>query len=242
VSGQTAEIRVGGRSARDLARLALETLGCRIGIGLGADSIEIEVRGSLATWVLRGAAMSAQQFENFVREICPLDRNRALRSESDPESVREGKPEITGPEAANADGPSPEFRIVPGRNSYYAVEVAVDPSDFASGRARENLPANRFYGSWMWGMCAVEGLSSTYRLPQKVWEQLSRAAVDRSGRLYYRLITTSAPDATWSNAESSVPDEDFRQAPAIDLWARPDRIVFGPDVREEEVLWRGAGT
>ena len=242
VSGQTAEIRVAGRSARDLARLALETLGCRIGIGLGANSIEIDVRGSLATWVLPGAAMSAQQFDSFVSDICPVNRDRLSRSGFGADSVAETKPEITGPETANALGPAPEFRIVPGRNSYYAVEVAVDPSDFAAGRARESLPMTRFYGSWVTGMCAVEGLSSTYRLPHDVWKQLSWAALDRGGRLYYRLITTAGPDAAWSSAESSVPDADFRRAPAIDIWARPDRFVFGPDLRAEEALWRGAGS
>ena len=71
VSGQTAQIQVTGRTARDLAGLALETLGCQIGIGLGSNSIEIDVRGSLATWVLPGAAMTIEQFDEFVGEDCP---------------------------------------------------------------------------------------------------------------------------------------------------------------------------
>ena len=244
VSGQTAEIRVAGRTARDLARLALETLGCQIGIGLGANSIEIDVRGSLATWVLPGAAMSAQQFEDFVGETCPIDRNRMAGGRSrtlmgkNMERMSTQKPAITGPETANAAGPSPEFLIVPGRNSYYAVEVAVDPADLTGSGARQNLSATRFYGSWLDGMCPIEGVSTTYSLPQSVWEKMARAALEHRGRLYYRLITTSAPDPTWPNAESSLTDDDFRQAPGIDIWSRPERLVLGSDMRAEEVLWR----
>jgi hypothetical protein len=62
--------------------------------------------------------------------------------------------------------------------------------------------------------------------------------LEHRGRLYDRLITTSAPELTWSNAESSVPDDDFRQAPGIDLWSRRERLVFGSDLRAEEALWR----
>lgn len=154
------------------------------------------------------------------------------------ETASAQKPAITGPETANAAGPSPEFRIVPGRNSYFAVEVAIDPADLAGSGARQNLSATRFYGSWLDEMRHIEGVSTTYSLPQSVWEQLSRAALAHSGRLYYRLITTSAPDPTWPNAESSLPDDDFRQAPGIDLWSRPERLIFGSDVRPEEALWR----
>jgi len=87
-------------------------------------------------------------------------------------------------------------------------------------------------------MRLIEGVSTTYSLPQLVWEQLARAALEHREHLYYRLITTSAPEPTWPNAESSLPDDDFRQAPGIDLWSRPERLVFGSDLRAEEALWR----
>ena len=236
VSGQTAEIRVAGRTPRDLVRFTLQTLGCGIGVGLGANSIEIDV-GSPGTWVLPGSAMSAEQFEDFVSEICPGNRSRNRIDRVVRHSTPQ-KPEITGPETANAAGPAPEFRVVPGRNSYYAVEVAVDPSDFAGSGPRENLLATRFYGSYMEGLKTVEGLSSIYILPQEVWNRLARAALDHRGRLYYRVITTAAPERTWPGVESSLPDDDWRQAPGIDVWLRPDRIFSATDGRNDDVLWR----
>ncbi|MGH8480212.1 MAG: S8 family serine peptidase [Gammaproteobacteria bacterium] len=259
VSGQGAEIRASGRTARDLARLALETLGCQIGIGLGANSIDIDVRGSLATWVLSGAAMTAGQFEQFVNDTC-AGVDRSDRSASDggfgarcggssgttPASDRteasgrgavDEKPEITGPETANIAGPAPEFRVSPGRNSYYAVEVAVNPSYLDGRRGRDDLPPTEFYGSWEDGLQHVEGLSTTYILPQRVWEQIGPAAL-RGGRLYYRVITTSAPDPAWPDMQSSLPDGEFSTAPGVDVWLRPGRNPLGPNLRPEEVLWR----
>jgi hypothetical protein len=148
------------------------------------------------------------------------------------------KPEITGPETANTAGPAPEFRIAPGRNSYFAVEVAVDPSDLDGSRRRGDLPATRFYGSWSEGLQAAEGASTTYTLPQGVWQQIGPAALERGGRLYYRLITASAPDQTWPDMETSLPDGEPRRAPGVDVWFRPDRVALGAQVRPEEALWR----
>ncbi len=253
VSGQTAHVRVPGRLARDLARIALGTLGCQIGIGLGPNSsIEIDVRGSLATWVLPGSAWTADQWEEFIAGICPMDRSRSAGRRAGGRSdvsgavdpltghVVDPKPEIAGPETANTAGPAPEFRIVPGRNSYFAVAVAVDPSDLDGSRDREDLPITRFYGSWLEGLQAVEGASTTYTLPQDVWQQIGPAALERSGRLYYRLITTSAPEPTWPDMAVSLPDGESQRAPGIDLWFRPDRFALGARVRPEEALWRNA--
>jgi hypothetical protein len=78
------------------------------------------------------------------------------------------------------------------------ISAVIDPSDLDGSRGREDLPLSRFYGSWMDGIKAAEGLFTTYTLPQRVWEQIGPAATENGGRLYYRLITTSAPDPTIS--------------------------------------------
>lgn len=166
-----------------------------------------------------------------------IDRSKFARRVLPP-SLPTQRPAITGPETANAAGLAPVFHVEPGRNSYYCIEVAVDPADFARSDARESLSPSRFYGSWVDGMKMAEGLSTTYVLPQEVWKRLSRTALAHGGRLYYRLITASESDRTWPDAESSLPDDDYRQAPGIDVWMRPERIsrIGG---RDEEVLWRG---
>jgi len=103
--------------------------------------------------------MTADQFDELVGEVCPMDRlsSGRARGRSDRDDLSMGRtavevPEITGPETANTAGPAPESRIVPRRNRYYAVEVAIDPSEFDGTRDRDNLSPARLYGSWRDGM------------------------------------------------------------------------------------------
>jgi subtilisin family serine protease len=252
VSGQTVEIKVAGRTPRDLAQFALQKLGCDIGIGLGATTIEIDVRG-FSTWVLPGAPMSHEDFESFVGQTCPIERSQVrssrysrdttLMASGDPrDAIVAQKPAITGPETADAAGEPPAFRIEPGRNSYYAVEVAIDPAYLDGRGAREGLPEDEFYGSWMVGLLPVEGASSVYALPLEVWRPIAAKALHHKGRLYYRLVTTSTPDpSSWANIESSLPDEDAMRAPGIDIWQRTGVRVVDPKLRPEEAFWRTSG-
>ena len=55
-----------------LARLALQTLGCEIGLGLGPHSLHLDMRGSLATWTYPGAAMPEVAFDVWALTECDL--------------------------------------------------------------------------------------------------------------------------------------------------------------------------
>jgi hypothetical protein len=52
-----------GLTSKDFAKIAIETLGCKIGIGLGSNFIHIDTRGSLGTWVYNGAEMDDPKFK-----------------------------------------------------------------------------------------------------------------------------------------------------------------------------------
>jgi hypothetical protein len=165
-------------------------------------------------------------------EISSADRSRTSRG------APTGGPTITGPETANTAGAAPEFRITTPTHRYFAVEVAVDRTVLDGRREREHLPASDFYASWMDGTLRAESAVTAYTLPAKVWEAIGPAALQRGGRLYYRVITTSVPDAGWPGLQTSLPDEQFAEAPGIDVWHRPGRDVVGGETRPEEVLWR----
>lgn len=70
LSGEAAEIYSNTLAPLELAEIALQQIGCEIGIGLGSDYIGIDVRGSLAIWVEPGSDLSVSEFQAWVDQIC----------------------------------------------------------------------------------------------------------------------------------------------------------------------------
>src|SRR6185503_20795532 len=104
-------------------RMALEVFGCNIGIGLGRNSVHVDLRGTRASWVYEGAAMNESGFDTWVQETCADLGERMIRRIELPERLA---PAITGPETYQVSDTPPSFYVDSGGNRYYAVEVASD--------------------------------------------------------------------------------------------------------------------
>jgi len=70
ISGQAADIWSPTRSSLDLARHVIEAMGCNIGLGLGRNTLHVDVRGTLATWTYPGAPLSERAFDFWVGMLC----------------------------------------------------------------------------------------------------------------------------------------------------------------------------
>ncbi len=70
ISGQAADIWSPTRSSLDLARHVIEAMGCNIGLGLGRNTLHVDVRGTLATWTYPGAPLSERAFDFWVAMLC----------------------------------------------------------------------------------------------------------------------------------------------------------------------------
>lgn len=70
LEGQAADVWSDEHVPLDLARLALQTLGCEIGLGLGPRSLHVDVRGELTTWTYPGAAMPNAAFDAWALAQC----------------------------------------------------------------------------------------------------------------------------------------------------------------------------
>jgi subtilisin family serine protease len=124
------------------------------------------------------------------------------------------RPAIVGPDRWSPHAEPPTFSVVPGRNRWFAVEVAtsadlLDRHDHGAERT-----AQTFFGSWSDGLLPADS-STTYTLPGAAWKQLlaglARAAEE--ARLYYRVVTASAVDPSWPGYETSTDDGDAANAP-----------------------------
>lgn len=70
IAGQAADIWSPTKSSVFLARQVVAAMGCRVGIGLGRNSVHVDVRGHLATWTYPGAPLSELAFDLWVRMLC----------------------------------------------------------------------------------------------------------------------------------------------------------------------------
>ncbi len=120
--------------------------------------------------------------------------------------------------AIAAGGSPPTFEIRSGRSGYYTIEVAIDKALFdesAGGRTSTN-----FFSSWYGGasdadrvvapqryLRSVTGRTSTYTLPQAVWDRLNQGSA-----LYFRVITE---DDELKDSRYSVADPEWQQAPYL---------------------------
>ena len=69
-SGQAADVWSASATTLEMARAAVEAMGCAIGIGLGENTIHVDVRGYLETWTYPGAPIGSQDFSRWVRTLC----------------------------------------------------------------------------------------------------------------------------------------------------------------------------
>jgi len=221
ITGRAADISASAKRPLDLARIALEELGCDIGIGLGRNSIHVDLRGQLTSWRYEGAELSENEFDQWVRDTCrQLGQRRSERAEYSERVV----PNIMGPVIYAADDEAPTFYIELGPNSYYAVEVATHADLLNSQYEAERNPKN-FYGSRdEEGFREARGVTTTYTLPKKVWERLRNEK-----RLYYRIATSATSTPERSNILYSTPDQQAADAPWIEL-------IGGRQEREESAF------
>jgi metacaspase-1 len=70
VAGRAVEIYSNTLTPLELAEIALDVIGCDIGIGLGPDYIGVDLRGTAATWVEPGADQTGSEFRAWVDQIC----------------------------------------------------------------------------------------------------------------------------------------------------------------------------
>ena len=69
-SGEAADIWSETKSTIDLARAAIQAMGCGIGLGLGENTIHVDVRGYLSTWTYPGAPLSRRTFDAWILNLC----------------------------------------------------------------------------------------------------------------------------------------------------------------------------
>ena len=69
-AGQAADVWSPTRSSLEIAHAALQAMGCGVGLGLGRNTVHVDVRGYLTTWTYPGAPVSATVFDHWVRQLC----------------------------------------------------------------------------------------------------------------------------------------------------------------------------
>jgi metacaspase-1 len=88
ISGEAVEIYSNTLSPLELAEIALQVMGCDIGLGLGPDYIGVDVRGTSATWVEPGAGLNGSDFQSWVDQTCqernasPIHQKRQVMAKS----------------------------------------------------------------------------------------------------------------------------------------------------------------
>lgn len=73
VSGQAVDIKIPGMSGMDIAKLAIDVCGCRIGVGIGGSYAHIDVRGRWDKWTYFSGDANKKaraQIERYHRAIC----------------------------------------------------------------------------------------------------------------------------------------------------------------------------
>lgn len=148
------------------------------------------------------------QHESPVLKRLELQERTSTRSAA--EKIRRGEevPFIAGPQLYSRISEPPTFTIMPGRHSYWAVEIATDPQLFDDERDALDRNSANYFTSLDYGMEYCERNRGTYMLPAEKWMGLRRSA-----RLYYRLITF--PSASLSRPEANY--SPFQERHVIEL-------------------------
>jgi subtilisin family serine protease len=119
-----------------------------------------------------------------------------------------GHPTIVGPTQYSRNAASPAFQVDVRPHFYYAVEVATQPTLFASSAAPQRSSASYFA---TWTRAPSFFAEPTYRLPDDVWQALKGA-----GALFYRVWANDA-GGRWQNPVPSATNES--PLPSIQLTA-----------------------
>lgn len=69
-AGQAADVWAPDHSPVQLARMALLTMGCDVGLGLGLHTLHIDIRGELTTWTYDGAPLREPAFDAWALTQC----------------------------------------------------------------------------------------------------------------------------------------------------------------------------
>ena len=80
-SGQAADVHSQTATSLEIAHAAIQTMGCGIGLGLGRNTVHIDVRGYLSTWTYPGAPLSESVFERWILALCGGSAPQAPRLE-----------------------------------------------------------------------------------------------------------------------------------------------------------------
>jgi len=70
MSGFAADLWSPAMTPIELAEMALDVVGCKVGIGLGRTFIHLDMRGKLASWAVDDAALTEEEFDRFVWYKC----------------------------------------------------------------------------------------------------------------------------------------------------------------------------
>jgi hypothetical protein len=115
---------------------------------------------------------------------------------------------VSGPASMSRSDPAPTFQVNPGPNSYFVFEITSDASLFDTGNASSRRNDQNFYGSWQ---DSAHFSGTQYTLPEAKW-----ALLKSSDTLYYRIGSTAMSEG-WSNYMVSTPDQQYDNAPSIQL-------------------------
>jgi hypothetical protein len=130
------------------------------------------------------------------------------------DSAAEGVISIAGPSAFPNDTTPITFAVSVPPGSFYAVEVATDPSLFNNAVSGSRRDDDNFYATWR-VTPFLQGRS--YTMPANAWNRLRRNA----SRLFYRLWVTASSNS-WVGQQVTVLDSVTTIAPAVTLTASPD--------------------
>lgn len=72
VAGQAADVWSGAKTPLQVAEVVLATMGCRVGLGLGANTLHVDLRGYLSSWTYPGAAVAEADFDAWVQQQCGI--------------------------------------------------------------------------------------------------------------------------------------------------------------------------
>ena len=69
-TGQAADVWSPTESSLHIAMAAVQAVGCGVGLGLGRNTVHVDVRGYLKTWTYPGAPLSSAAFHSWILGLC----------------------------------------------------------------------------------------------------------------------------------------------------------------------------
>lgn len=227
VAGLAARISSNRAQPLRLAELALQHIGGGVSLGLGAQTLALDMRPDPVVWVEPGAAMGADEFEAFVAE------------HGGTRGPRDGLPVMgaEGPESVNVGDPPPDIYVESGSARFVAVEFATDPALFFDPEKRT---PDTFHATWTTGLVEAPRRRCVITPDPRAWERLTGAPA-----VYYRAVGATANTTRWEGFATSLRESDADRAPRIKvrgvaMHANPVALDF---LREEdrrkaaEALW-----